>query len=1364
MAFTKLEPKSVNTSATFTFANVNITGNLDVTQGINLGPVGNVSISGGTAGQVLSTDGTGNLSWADGGVGGGVVVSGFTGITKDTFTADGSTVNFTLSVTPDNRDNVSVNIDGITQQDAAYNVTDNILTFTGTPLSGEVIEVTTYLAHGLTVAGSNTQVQYNNNGNTGASPNFTFNSSTGVLQASFLKGDGYQIGNIRAANIYGEVPSSHMAGTVFMNAQPNITSVGTLTELNVTGNVTAAKFIGDGSGLTGVTAGVAAPAGANTQVQFNDNGTTAGNSAFTFNKTTGTLSATKFVGDGSLLTGVISDLTGYATQTYVNTQISNLVDAAPTTLNTLNELAAALGDDANFSTTVTNTLANKLNSNAFTYANITGKPTLSTVATSGSYTDLLNKPTLFDGTYANLTGKPSLATVATSGSYNDLTNKPTIPDGTYANLTGKPALFDGTYANLTGKPTLATVATSGSYNDLTNKPTIPTDISSLTDTNNLLGASALDGLTDVVINSGTLTTGQVLKYDGTNWVNGTDATSGTGGGGGVTSYIDLTDKPFIPYDVSELTDTTNLLISSYNELTNKPVLGTAAATDATAYATAAQGTKADSALQPGALTGYATETYVTSAITAIPPTDLTNYTTKTYVDGAIAAIPGTDLTGYATQLYVNNAIAAIPATDLTGYATETFVTTQGYLTSSNLIGYTTKTYVDSAIAAIPTTDLTGYATETFVTTQGYLTSSNLIGYATQTYVDTAIASVPGADLTGYATQTYVNTQISNLVDTAPAALNTLNELASALGNDPSFATTIATSIGTKLATADFSTTANTWLGTKTTSNVAEGTNLYYTVARANTAISTRVNKAFVDALGVAAATVTTNAQPNITSVGVLTGLTVSGLVTTTGTGIKTGNIIDTSGTISITTHHNNEPGSVGMTANLNVTDTVTAANFVGNGSQLTGMYSNTNVSSFLPTYTGVVKAGSIKTDNLLYANGNPWTLGGGSVTGDGSTLFSLNAANVTGTFSSLNVLGAGNINIGGGTAGQLLTVDSVGNLLWIDPQQGGSGGSYLINGNSNIYIQPNSDISFAVSGVADTLVMSPTTMTYTGNIISGSGTGGNISGANVITANTVISLQIQGNGSSISDINGANVIGQVSNSVVAGTVYTNAQPNITSVGTLTDLTVNGNVTAGHLIGEGGNISNVNGANVYGTVGAATVAGTVTTGAQPNITSIGTLSNLIVNGNVSVSGANISLGTAANLHILGGQPGYALTTDGTGNLGWSAVSGTSGGTAISKNYYWQGTVQVNTGTQRLYMPDAGTLTKFYMNLGTAGTTDTTISIKKNGTQIRTATLTSGVASLMTIAGDSLAANDYLTVDITVAGASAVDLYVTFLLTI
>ena len=51
-----------------------------------------------------------------------------------------------------------------------------------------------------------------------------------------------------------------------------------------------------------------------------------------------------------------------ATKLYVDTSIADLADSAPTTLDTLNELAAALGDDANFSTTVTNSIASKLTS------------------------------------------------------------------------------------------------------------------------------------------------------------------------------------------------------------------------------------------------------------------------------------------------------------------------------------------------------------------------------------------------------------------------------------------------------------------------------------------------------------------------------------------------------------------------------------------------------------------------------------------------------------------------------------------------------------------------------------------------------------------------------------------------------------------------------------------------------------------------------------------------------------------------------------------------------------------------------------------------------------------------------------------
>ncbi len=55
-----------------------------------------------------------------------------------------------------------------------------------------------------------------------------------------------------------------------------------------------------------------------------------------------------------------TNTTQLATTAFVRTEVTNLIDSAPSTLDTLNELAAALGDDANFSTTVTNSIATKL--------------------------------------------------------------------------------------------------------------------------------------------------------------------------------------------------------------------------------------------------------------------------------------------------------------------------------------------------------------------------------------------------------------------------------------------------------------------------------------------------------------------------------------------------------------------------------------------------------------------------------------------------------------------------------------------------------------------------------------------------------------------------------------------------------------------------------------------------------------------------------------------------------------------------------------------------------------------------------------------------------------------------------------------
>ena len=79
-------------------------------------------------------------------------------------------------------------------------------------------------------------------------------------------------------------------------------------------------------------------------------------------------------------------------------------------------------------------------------------------------------------------------------------------------------------------------------------------------------------------------------------------------------------------------------------------------------------------------------------------------------------------------------------------------------------------------------------------------SSNIVGNVTGN-ADTATKATQDASgnviTDTYATKLYVDNEISGIVNSAPETLDTLNELASALGNDPNFATTITTQIGTK---------------------------------------------------------------------------------------------------------------------------------------------------------------------------------------------------------------------------------------------------------------------------------------------------------------------------------------------------------------------------------------------------------------------------------------------------------------------------------------------------------------------------------------------------------------------------------------
>lgn len=84
----------------------------------------------------------------------------------------------------------------------------------------------------------------------------------------------------------------------------------------------------------------------------------------------------------------IDNVGDLATKIYADNSASSaaasIIDSAPETLNTLNELAAALGDDANFATTVTNSLAQKLDESSASATYLTQVSASSTYATTAT--------------------------------------------------------------------------------------------------------------------------------------------------------------------------------------------------------------------------------------------------------------------------------------------------------------------------------------------------------------------------------------------------------------------------------------------------------------------------------------------------------------------------------------------------------------------------------------------------------------------------------------------------------------------------------------------------------------------------------------------------------------------------------------------------------------------------------------------------------------------------------------------------------------------------------------------------------------------------------------------------------------------
>ena len=128
----------------------------------------------------------------------------------------------------------------------------------------------------------------------------------------------------------------------------------------------------------------------------------------------------------------------------------------------------------------------------------------------------------------------------------------------------------------------------------------------------------------------------------------------------------------------------------------------------------------------------------------------------------------------------------------------------------------------------------------------------------------------------------------------------------------------------------------------------------------------------------------------------------------------------------------------------------------------------------------------------------------------------------------------------------------------------------------------------------------------------------NITSVGTLTGLTVQGLLSASNGSGIANLTAAAITGNVASANVALVVSQPLQPNITQVGTLTGLYSSGNVTASFFAGQGNALSNIQSASLVGNVQSANTALVVTQPLQPNITQVGTLTGLYSSGNVTAS--------------------------------------------------------------------------------------------------------------------------------------------------
>jgi len=547
----------------------------------------------------------------------------------------------------------------------------------------------------------------------------------------------------------------------------------------------------------------------------------------------------------------ITQTTGYSTfsssiQTYTNAKVNALVSAAPGALDTLDELAAALGDDANLSASLATTIGAKL-------------PSATHTAFSSSNASALRAEYVASTSALSSSAHTRREQISASldATIDALDSLGISTDTERGALSGSAH----TQRNALIALQLTSASVGGTINDNAVKLSGIEAGADVTDATNVTAAGAVmdSEVTDLAgIKGVTISTLQVKPSEGAF-------------ADGDKTKLDAIEAG------ADVTDATNVTAAGAlmdSEVTN---LAAVKAFDGSDYATAAQGATADAALPKagGALTGAVT--------------------TNSTFDGRDVATDGTKLDGIESGATADQSNAEIRAA--VEAATDSNVFTDA--DHSKLNGIEASATADQSaseiLTLIKTVDGAGSG----------LDADTLDGNSSAYFA-------PSASMAAF-----VNSKVAGVVDSSPAALNTLNELAAALGDDANFATTTATSIGTKLAKA---------------SNLSD-------LANAGTA---RTNLG-VDAAGTVNYVLPTNFSGDDFSVdtGALTGATV---VSDIDINIST----DTSGRV---TDANGSVGTRTLTlANLGYTG-ATDANNITNNNQLT------NGAGYITSFTNTVDMG-----------------------------------------------------------------------------------------------------------------------------------------------------------------------------------------------------------------------------------------------------------------------------------------------------------------------------------------------------------------------------------------------------------------------